>query len=87
MPVEFKETTEETLATNSAFQEWFEENIEIDEAAVIYKEDMMEATHGLIFKDIKDALRGMGYKYDGKKTKTKDKIKKKGAWVGIRLVM
>lgn len=84
MPIEFKTIAEETIDSNNKFKDWFEENIKIDNTEKIFKRDMMEATHGLTFKEVKDELRRMGYKYDGKLAGMTDNDRKKGGWTGIK---
>ena len=86
MPEEFKEITANTVKANNHFQDWFDENIVVDEKSRLTKKDMMEATHGLEFKELCDSLRGMGYKYDSQKQKMVDGKRTKGLWIGIKLV-
>jgi len=86
MPEEFKEITADTVKSNNHFQDWFDENIVVDWKYRLTKKDMMEATHGLEFKELCDSLRAMGYKYDSNKQKMVDGKRTKGLWIGIKLV-
>lgn len=88
-PTEWDEEVKENIADNNKFIEWFDETFEVGEDFVCFKVDF-ENILPSEFKSvkIKDELTRMKikFKYESQKEKKVDGQKKKGAFVGFRLI-
>lgn len=88
-PKEWGEEAKENIADNNKFSEWFDETCEVGEDFVCFKVDF-ENVLPSEFKSlkIKDELTRMKikFKYESQKEKKVDGVKKKGAFVGFRLI-
>jgi phage/plasmid-associated DNA primase len=88
-PKEWNEEAQENIADNNKFIEWFNEEFEVGEDFVCFKSDF-ENVLPAEYKSlkIKDELTRMKIKfnYDSQKKKIVDGQKKKGAFVGFRLI-
>jgi phage/plasmid-associated DNA primase len=80
-PAEFIEATKETIAMNSPFKTWFEENCEVSPEGRVGKKDLVDASR-LQFRELNDDLRNMGFKYN--RDIRVNGIK--GGWVGFKLI-
>jgi phage/plasmid-associated DNA primase len=80
-PAEFIEATKETIAMNSSFKTWFEDNCEISPDEKTGKNELVEASKKS-FRELNDELKNMGFKY-GKDIRV-DGVK--GGWIGFKLL-
>jgi phage/plasmid-associated DNA primase len=80
-PTEFIEATKETIAMNSVFKTWFEENCEISPDEKTSKNELVEASR-MSFRELNDELKNKGFKYDKALKKNKDR----GGWHGFKII-
>ena len=76
---------------NDSFKEWFEENFELGQDFMIYKndfDDILKEYEGYKNINAKDCIKRLknGVSYESQKEKTIDKKKIKGFWIGMRLI-
>ena len=86
-PDEWKQETEESIAVNNDFDDFFYSNFEVDPEAIVSKrivDEIISQYKGSI--KIKDELRRMGihFKYDGKIRAPKER--QQGIWTGFKVV-
>jgi len=79
-PEEFIQAKNETMEVNNVFKTWFNDNCEVGEGYKVGKDELMKATK-LSFKELKDEMKRLDFKYN------KDKMlnKKRGIWEGFRI--
>lgn len=79
-PSEFIQAKNETLEVNNVFKSWFNDNCEVGDEYKVGKDELIKATK-ISFKELKDELKRMDFKYN------KDKMinKKKGLFEGFRI--
>ena len=86
-PDEWKKETEESVASNNDFDDFFNSHFEIDKDAIVSKrvvDEIVSQYKGSI--KIKDELRRMGihFTYDGKLRATKER--QQGVWTGFKVI-
>jgi len=86
-PDEWKQETEESVASNNDFDDFFNCHFEIDKDAIVSKrvvDEIVSQYKGSI--KIKDELRRMGihFTYDGKLRATKER--QQGVWTGFKVI-
>ena len=81
IPAFFAEKTRQTLKSNDVINEWWEDNIELDETYKCQKEEINKNRGNIDLKELIEFIKNKGFEYNKVLTKPSFKI---GGWKGFR---